>query len=94
MRGYAYQAIGLAIHPWSVLGFGIGVIGFFFLYPLLLLALERVPAKYYVRYLLMFVFGPTWSSGFQDIIWDFEDGVEKIDLTASGLTFGESRRGR
>jgi cellulose synthase/poly-beta-1,6-N-acetylglucosamine synthase-like glycosyltransferase len=54
------QAIGLAIHPWSVLGFGIGVIAFFFFYPLFLLALERVPLKYYVRYVLMFVFGPTW----------------------------------
>ena len=54
------QAIGLAIHPWSVLGIGLGVVAVFFLYPLLLLALERVPAKYYVRYLLMFVFGPTW----------------------------------
>jgi cellulose synthase/poly-beta-1,6-N-acetylglucosamine synthase-like glycosyltransferase len=54
------QAIGLAIHPWSVLGFGVGVIAFFFFYPLFLLALERVPLKYYVRYVLMFVFGPTW----------------------------------
>jgi cellulose synthase/poly-beta-1,6-N-acetylglucosamine synthase-like glycosyltransferase len=54
------QAIGLAVHPWSVLGVGLGVIAAFFLYPLLLLALERVPAKYYIRYVLMFVFGPTW----------------------------------
>jgi Ca2+-binding RTX toxin-like protein len=38
-----------------------------------------------------FVFGSTWtsSSGFQDIIWDFEDGLEKIDLRGSGLTFAD-----
>ena len=54
------QAIGLAVHPWSVLGVGIGVILFFFGYPLVLLALERVPWQFYVRYFLMFVFGPTW----------------------------------
>jgi Ca2+-binding RTX toxin-like protein len=38
-----------------------------------------------------FVFGQTWTNpdtfGFQDIIWDFEDGIEKIDLSASGLSF-------
>ncbi len=54
------QAIGLAIHPWSVLGIGIGVLLFFFAYPLLLLALEGVPWRYYPRYFLMFIFGPTW----------------------------------
>jgi Ca2+-binding RTX toxin-like protein len=35
-----------------------------------------------------FIFGPVWTSasGFTDIIWDLEDGVEKIDLRNSGLT--------
>ena len=36
-----------------------------------------------------FIFGPTWTtadSGFTDIIWDFEDGVEVIDLRPSGLS--------
>jgi Ca2+-binding RTX toxin-like protein len=33
-----------------------------------------------------FVFGPAWGS---DTISDFEDGVELIDLSASGLTFGD-----
>jgi cellulose synthase/poly-beta-1,6-N-acetylglucosamine synthase-like glycosyltransferase len=54
------QAIGLAIHPWSGLAIGLAVLAFFFAYPLVLLALERVPWHYYVKYLLMFVFGPTW----------------------------------
>lgn len=36
----------------------------------------------------VFVFGTTWSS-FRDILWDFEDGVEHIDLTASGLAYGD-----
>jgi Ca2+-binding RTX toxin-like protein len=38
-----------------------------------------------------FVFGQTWTSvdGFQDIIWDMEDGVEQIDLSGSGLTFAD-----
>ena len=38
-----------------------------------------------------FVFGATWTSefGFQDVIWDLEDGVEKIDLRGSGLTFDD-----
>jgi Ca2+-binding RTX toxin-like protein len=36
-----------------------------------------------------FVFGAQWSSGFQDVIWDLEDGIEKIDLTGSGLAFGD-----
>lgn len=37
------------------------------------------------------MFGATWTSefGFQDIIWDFEDGVEKLDLSGSGLTFAD-----
>ena len=34
-----------------------------------------------------FVFGSQWSSGFQDVISDLEDGFEKIDLTGSGLAF-------
>jgi Ca2+-binding RTX toxin-like protein len=38
-----------------------------------------------------FVFGAVWTSpsGFQDIIYDFEDGVEFIDLSSSGLTFAD-----
>jgi Ca2+-binding RTX toxin-like protein len=38
-----------------------------------------------------FVFGAIWSSSifFGDTISDFEDGVEKIDLRASGLTFAD-----
>ena len=39
-----------------------------------------------------FVFGAIWtnaSSGFTDVIYDFEDGVEKIDLRDSGLTFAD-----
>ena len=38
-----------------------------------------------------FVFGPQWTTefGFQDVIWDLEDGLEKIDLTASGLQFDD-----
>jgi Ca2+-binding RTX toxin-like protein len=36
-----------------------------------------------------FVFGAQWSSSTfsGDIIWDFEDDVEKIDLRGTGLTF-------
>jgi Ca2+-binding RTX toxin-like protein len=39
----------------------------------------------------LFVFGDMWTSahGFQDTIWDLEDGVEKIDLRASGLRFAD-----
>ena len=90
------QTIGLAIHPWSILGFGIGVVLFFFGYPVLLLALERVPWKFYPRYLLMFVFGPTWvvaaGLGFfrrNNKEWD------KTEHTRS-LSIGdvEQRRGR
>ena len=39
-----------------------------------------------------FVFGAVWNTpdtGFQDIIFDLEDGVEFIDLSASGLQFEE-----
>lgn len=39
-----------------------------------------------------FVFGAVWTSpsnGFQDVISDFEDGIEKIDLRGSGLTFAD-----
>ncbi len=88
------QAIGLAIHPWSVLGIGIGVILFFFAYPLLLLWLERVPWKYYPRYFLMFIFGPTWviaaGLGFlrrKNTHWD------KTEHTRS-LSIGEVERVR
>ena len=38
------------------------------------------------------MFGAQWtspSSGFTDIISDFEDGVEKIDLRESGLAAGD-----
>ena len=37
----------------------------------------------------LFVFGATWTSvtGFQDVIADFENGLDKIDLRGSGLTF-------
>jgi Ca2+-binding RTX toxin-like protein len=37
----------------------------------------------------LFVLGAVWSADafFGDIIWDFEDGVEKIDLRGTGLTF-------
>ena len=37
----------------------------------------------------LFVFGAIWTSpsGFQDVIYDFEDGLDKIDLRGSGLTF-------
>jgi Ca2+-binding RTX toxin-like protein len=39
----------------------------------------------------LFVFGKTWTSpsGFQDIIWDFEDGKERIDLRTSGLKLAD-----
>ena len=37
-----------------------------------------------------FVFGPQWTSdGFQDRIFDLEDGVERIDLSGSGLEFAD-----
>ena len=39
-----------------------------------------------------FVFGDVWNTpdtGFQDVISDLEDGVEKIDLRGSGLEFGD-----
>ena len=52
--------LAYVIHPWSVLGIGLGVIAFFVFYPMVFLALERVPWHFYVKYLLMFVFGPTW----------------------------------
>ena len=88
------QAIGLAIHPWSVFGIGIGVLLFFFAYPLLLLALEGVPWKYYPRYFLMFIFGPTWviaaGLGFlrrKNTHWD------KTEHTRS-LSIGEVERVR
>ena len=37
-----------------------------------------------------FVFGAVWNTppdGFVDVIFDLEDGVEKIDLSGSGLQF-------
>lgn len=39
----------------------------------------------------LFVFGAIWTSpsGFQDVIYDFEDGIDKIDLRGSGLTFAD-----
>jgi Ca2+-binding RTX toxin-like protein len=40
----------------------------------------------------VFVFGAVWTtpgSGFTDVIEDLEDGVEKIDLSTSGLTFAD-----
>ena len=39
----------------------------------------------------LFVFGATWTSefGYQDVIADFEDGLDKIDLRGSGLTFAD-----
>jgi Ca2+-binding RTX toxin-like protein len=39
-----------------------------------------------------FVFGAVWNTppdGFRDIIFDLEDGVERIDLSGSGLEFGD-----
>lgn len=38
-----------------------------------------------------FVFGSTWTQvdGFTDIVWDLEDGVEKLDMRTSGLTFAD-----
>ena len=39
-----------------------------------------------------FVFGALWTSpatGFQDIIFDFEDDLEKIDLRGSGISFAD-----
>ena len=39
----------------------------------------------------LFVFGATWTAatGFQDVIADFEDGLDRIDLRGSGLTFAD-----
>jgi Ca2+-binding RTX toxin-like protein len=40
----------------------------------------------------MFVFGAVWTDpleGFTDIVWDMEDGLEKLDLTGSGLQFAD-----
>jgi len=91
------QAIGLAIHPWSVLGIGLGVIGVFFFYPLFLLALERVPLKYYVRYVLMFVFGPTWVAcaalGFlrrKRKDWDKTEHTRSLSLAEAEAIRGRS----
>ena len=38
-----------------------------------------------------FVFGALWTSasGFQDTIYDFEVGIDKIDMSPSGLTFAD-----
>ena len=38
-----------------------------------------------------FVFTALWTSasGFQDVIYDFEDGIDMIDLSTSGLTFAD-----
>ena len=39
-----------------------------------------------------FIFGASWTNpvdGFEDLIFDFEDGLEKIDLRTSGLTFAD-----
>jgi cellulose synthase/poly-beta-1,6-N-acetylglucosamine synthase-like glycosyltransferase len=91
------QAIGLAIHPWSALGIGIGVLLFFFAYPLLLLALEGVPWKYYPRYLLMFVFGPTWvlaaGLGFlrrKDTDWDKTEHTRSLSIAEAERVRGRS----
>ncbi len=39
----------------------------------------------------LFVFGTAWTSefGFQDVIADFEDSLDKIDLRGSGLSFAD-----
>jgi cellulose synthase/poly-beta-1,6-N-acetylglucosamine synthase-like glycosyltransferase len=50
----------VVLHPAPGIWLGVGVFLFYALYPLVFLALERVPRQFYVRYLLMFVFGPTW----------------------------------
>jgi hypothetical protein len=38
-----------------------------------------------------FVLGPVWTSasGFQDVIWDLEDGVERIDLRGAWLSLAD-----
>ena len=97
MPFFVPQAIGLAIHPWSVLGVGIGVLSVFFFYPLLLLALERVPPIYYLRYFLMFVFGPTWvvaaSLGFlrrNNKDWDKTEHTRSLSLAEAEAIRGRS----
>jgi Ca2+-binding RTX toxin-like protein len=38
----------------------------------------------------LFVMGSTWNTeGFADAIYDFEDGIDRIDLRGSGLTFAD-----
>lgn len=40
----------------------------------------------------LFVFGATWTTpgiGYQDVIADFDDGLDKIDLRGSGLSFAD-----
>jgi len=57
---FAPDVTSLAIHPMPGAWFGLVLSSFFLLYPLLILALEHVPPRFFSRFVLMFVFQPTW----------------------------------
>jgi cellulose synthase/poly-beta-1,6-N-acetylglucosamine synthase-like glycosyltransferase len=57
---FAPQVLAFAIHPWPAFLVGMGAVLFFFGYPMVFLALERVPARFFLRYALMLVYMPTW----------------------------------